>query len=95
VYHKIVFLQETEEIFKIFGTRINTAEKKPRLGLVVCSVLDFCFLFDVGSWKFDVGRSSFKPTQYGINTACKQSHNNLALMGRTITLASRLTIWMH
>ena len=29
-----------------------------------------CFLFDVGRWKFDVGRSSFKPTLYGYNAAC-------------------------
>ena len=27
-----------------------------------CSVLVLCFSFDVGCWKFDVGRSSFKTT---------------------------------
>jgi hypothetical protein len=43
-------------------------------------VLYFCFLLDVGSWKFDVGRSSFKPTLYGINTAYKQLQNNIALV---------------
>ena len=36
-------LQETEELIKIFVTSIKTAEKKPRLGVVECSVLDVCF----------------------------------------------------
>jgi len=31
--------------------------------VVKCSVLDVCFLFDVGRSMFDVGRSSFKTTQ--------------------------------
>jgi hypothetical protein len=34
---------ETEELIKIFVTSIKTAEKKPRLGVVECSVLDVCF----------------------------------------------------
>jgi hypothetical protein len=34
---------------------------------VECSVLDVCFSFDVGRWTFDVRRSSFKTTLYGIN----------------------------
>jgi len=52
-------LQETEELIKIFVTSIKTAEKKPRLGVVECSVLDIRFSFDVGRSMFDVGRSSF------------------------------------
>ncbi len=45
-------LQETEELVKIFVTSIKTAEKKPRLGVVECSVLDVyffirCSMFDV------------------------------------------------
>jgi len=36
-------LQETEELIKIFVTSIKTAEKKPRLGVVECSILDICF----------------------------------------------------
>jgi hypothetical protein len=73
---------ETEELIKIFVTSIKTAEKKPRLGVVECSVLGVCFfivrcwnnlrsgatsLFDVQCSMFDVGRSSFKTTPYGIN----------------------------
>ena len=53
-------LQETEELIKIFVTSIKTAEKKPRLGVVKCSVLDVCFSFDVGRSMFNVGRSSLK-----------------------------------
>jgi len=59
-------LQETEELIEIFVTSIKTAEKKPRLGVVECSVLYVCFLFDVGRSMFDVRRSSFKTTLYGI-----------------------------
>ena len=51
-------------LFGIFVTSIKTADKKTRLGVVECSVLDVCFSFDVGRWMFDVGRSSFKPTFY-------------------------------
>jgi hypothetical protein len=51
-------LQETDELIKIFVTSIKTAEKKPRLGVVECSVLDV-FSFDVGRSMFDVRRSSF------------------------------------
>jgi len=36
-------LQETEELIKIFVTSIKTTEKKPRLGVVECSVLGVCF----------------------------------------------------
>jgi len=36
-------LQETEELIKIFVTSIKTAEKKPRLGVVECFVLNVCF----------------------------------------------------
>ncbi len=38
--------EETEELIKIFVSSIKTAEKKPRLGVVECSVLDVCFSFD-------------------------------------------------
>ncbi|MBU4504133.1 MAG: hypothetical protein KJ635_05495 [Proteobacteria bacterium] len=30
---------------------------------------------------FDVGRSSLKTTQYGINATCERLQNNLPLMG--------------
>ncbi len=45
-------LGETEELIKIFVTSIKTAEKKSRLGVIECSVLDICFfircsMFDV------------------------------------------------
>ena len=63
-------LQETEELIKIFVTSIKTDEKKSRLGVIEYSVLDVCFLFDVGRSMFDVGRSSFKTTPYGINVPC-------------------------
>ncbi len=36
-------LQETEELIKIFVTSIKSAEKKPRLGVVECSVSGVCF----------------------------------------------------
>ena len=49
-------------------------------------------LFDVGRWTFDVGRSSFnmfdvrrssfKTTPYGINATYERLQNNLALMGQ-------------
>jgi len=44
--------EEPEELIKIFVTSIKTAKKKPRLGVVECSVLDICFfircsMFDV------------------------------------------------
>ena len=74
---------ETEELIKIFVTSIKTAEKKPRLGVVECSVLDVCFLFDVGRSMFDVGCSSFKIASYGMNATCERLQNNLALMQRT------------
>ena len=38
-------------------------------------------LFDVQSWTFDVGRSSFKPTPNSINVTCELLQNNLALIG--------------
>jgi hypothetical protein len=41
-----------EELIKIFVTSIKTAEKKPRLGVVECSVLDVCF--SIRCWAFDV-----------------------------------------
>ena len=44
---------ETEELIKIFVASIKTAEKKPRLGVVKCSVLYVCFLFYVGRSMFD------------------------------------------
>jgi len=86
---------ETEELIKIFVTSIKTAEKKPRLGVVECSVLGVCFfircwnnlrsgatsLFDVGCSMFDVGRSSFKTTPYSINATCERLQDNLVLMG--------------
>jgi hypothetical protein len=58
----MIFLEETEELIKVFGISIKTGEKKPRLGVVGCSVLGLCFSFDVGRSMFDVGRSSFKTT---------------------------------
>ena len=45
--------EEKEELIKIFVTSIKTAEKKPRLGVVECSVLDV-FSFDVGRSMFDL-----------------------------------------
>jgi len=45
-------LQETEELINIFVASIKTAEKKPRLGVVECSVLDVCFF--IRCWTFDV-----------------------------------------
>ncbi len=74
-------LKDTEELIKIFVTSIKTAEKKPRLGVVECSVLDNRFSFDVGRSMFDVRRSSFKTIPYGINVICERLQNNLALMG--------------
>ena len=49
-------LQETEELIKIFVTSIKTAEKKPRLGVVECSVFGICFhsALDVRCSMFDV-----------------------------------------
>jgi len=44
--------EETEELIMIFVTSIKTAEKKPRLGVVECSVLGVCFSFDVGCSTF-------------------------------------------
>jgi hypothetical protein len=70
-------LQETEELINIFVTSIKTAEKKPRLGVVECSVLDVCFF--IRCWAFDVRRSSSKTTPYCINTTCECLQNNLAL----------------
>jgi hypothetical protein len=72
--------EETEELIKIFVTSIKTAEKKPRHGVAECSLLDVCFSFGVGRSMFDVGRSSFKTTFYGINVTCECLQNNLALM---------------
>ena len=59
-------LQETEELIKIFVMSIETAEKKPRIGMVEYSVSGVCFF--IRCWNnlrsgatslFDVGRSSF------------------------------------
>jgi len=50
-------LQETEELMKIFVASIKTAEKKPRLGVVGCSVLDVYFF--IRCWTFDVRCSTF------------------------------------
>jgi hypothetical protein len=76
--------EETEELIKIFVTSIKTAEKKSRLGVIECSVLDVCFFISrqgvIGRSMFDVRRSSFKTTPYGINTTCECLQNNLALM---------------
>ena len=61
---------ETEELIKIFVTSIKTAEKKPRLGVVECSVLGVCFF--IRCWNnlrsgatslFDVRRSMFDPPE--------------------------------
>ena len=66
-------LEETEELIKIFVTSIKTAEKKPRLGVVECSVLGVCFFIRCRSLRlpgrsmFDVRRSSFKTTPWGIS----------------------------
>ena len=49
-------LEETEELIKIFGTSIKTAEKKSRLGVI-------------GRSMFDVRRSSFKtPTDLDLRS---------------------------
>ena len=48
---------------------------------VECWVLEVSFSFDVGRSMFDVRRSSFKATPYGINAICDRLQNNLALMG--------------
>jgi hypothetical protein len=50
-------LQETEELIKIFVTSIKTAEKKSRLGVIECSVLDIYFF--IRCWTFDVRCSTF------------------------------------
>ena len=47
-------LEETAELIKVFVTIIETAEKKSRLGVIECSVLDVCFSFDVRRSMFDV-----------------------------------------
>jgi hypothetical protein len=51
-------LEEIKELIKIFVTSIKTAEKKPRLGVVECFVLDVCFLISrlgvIGCSMFDV-----------------------------------------
>jgi four helix bundle protein len=47
------------------------------------SLLDVCFLFDVGRSMFDVGCSSFKIASYGMNATCERLQNNLAVMQRT------------
>jgi len=57
---------ETEELIKIFVAGIKTAEKKPRLGVVKCSVLDVCFSFDVGRSMFDVHYSLFDILRFKI-----------------------------
>jgi hypothetical protein len=80
-------LQETEGLIKIFVTSIKTAEKKPRLGVVECSVLDVCFSFDVGRSMFDVRCSSLETSPYGINVTCECLQNNLALMPHGSALA--------
>ena len=73
-------LEETDGLIKIFVTSIKTAEKKPRLGVVECLVLDVCFFircwtFDVRCWAF-----IFRKIRYGINFTCECLKNNLALM---------------
>jgi len=42
----------------------------------------FVFLFGVGRSMFDVRRSSFKTTPYGINATCECLPNNRALMAK-------------
>jgi len=77
-------LQETEELIKVFVTGIKTAvrqahgpersrraEKRPRLGVIKCSVLIICFSFDVGRSMLNVRRSSLKTSPYGINATCE------------------------
>ena len=49
-------LAEIEELIKIFVTSIKTAEKKSRLGVIECSVLDICFFI---SRLGVIGRSMF------------------------------------
>ena len=73
-------LQETEELIRIFVTSIKTAEKKSRLGVIECSVLDVCFF--IRCWKFDVRCSSFKITPYGINGTWVRLQNKLLAYGR-------------
>ena len=62
----MIFLQEAEELIKIFVTSIKTAEKNHALAWLNVRYWIFVSLFDVGRSMFDVGRSSFKygPTPY-------------------------------
>jgi hypothetical protein len=69
---------ETEGLIKIFVMSIKTAEKKPRLGVVECSVLDVCYF--IRCWTFIF---FFKTASYGINATCECLQNNLALMPGT------------
>jgi 3-dehydroquinate synthase class II len=64
--------EKTEELIKIFVTNIKTAEKKSRLCVVECSVLDVCFSFDVGRSMFDVGRSSLEKARMASIPLCKR-----------------------
>jgi len=41
---------------------------------------------------FDIGRSSFKTTPYGINVTCECLQNNLALMGQKGPAAENVTV---
>jgi hypothetical protein len=52
-------------------------------------------LFDVHRWTFDVRRCSFGTSQYGINAACEQIQNKLALMGFTPAIAMQTIFVRH
>jgi hypothetical protein len=65
---------------------LNRFQIETQLG-VERSVLEVCFLFDVGRWKFDVGCSSYKPILYGTNATCEKLQNNSGEWGQ---VASRI-----
>ncbi len=67
---------ETEELIEILVTSIKTAEKKPRLGVVECSVLGVCFLFDIGRWAFDVHLSK-QLSAYGASPKLEYLNNGV------------------
>ena len=95
-------LQEPEELIKIFVTSIKTAEKKPRLGVVECSVLGVCFfircwnnlrsgatsLFDVRRSMFNVRRSSFF-----VPTFLRGNAYGVNMPGNSFGKLFRITTW--
>jgi hypothetical protein len=80
-----------EELIKIFVTRIKTTEKiqkqtfEVNIGFLKSNEIklqsEASSLFDVRCWMFDVRRSSFKTTLYGVYVPCECLQNKLALLG--------------